>query len=69
MSLPTPDLTLFLDIPPEVVKGRGGYGEERHEKEEMQQKVREMFQRIGWEMVFDTDVDSQWVTVDAIRER
>ena len=43
MSLHTPDLTLFLDIPPEVVKDQGRYGEERHNKEEMQQKVREMF--------------------------
>ena len=58
-----PDLTLFLDVSPEAAKQRGGYGEERYEKEEMQRRVREMFKRIADEA---SEHDGwKWVTVDA----
>jgi dTMP kinase len=50
IGLPSPDLVLFLDISPLKAKERGGYGEERYEKEEMQKRVREVFGRIGAEM-------------------
>ncbi|KIL62863.1 hypothetical protein M378DRAFT_80477 [Amanita muscaria Koide BX008] len=50
ISLPAPDLTIFLDISPDQARERGGYGEERYEKEEMQRKVREIFKRMGKEM-------------------
>ena len=64
VSLPAPDLTLFLDISPEqAAKQREGYGEERYEKLEMQARVREVFERIGKEM------GEKWVTVDAGRTR
>lgn len=43
IGLPAPDLSLFLDISPEKAKERGGYGEERYEKEEMQRRVRQIF--------------------------
>jgi len=49
VSLPAPDLTLFLDISPEKAKERGGYGEERYEKEEMQRRVRDIFGNITQE--------------------
>lgn len=39
-GLPAPDLVLYLDIPLEVAEQRGGYGQERYEKREMQQQVR-----------------------------
>lgn len=65
MSLPAPDLTLFLDISPEqAAKQREGYGEERYEKLEMQARVREVFGRIGKEMGTE-----KWVTIDAGRAR
>jgi dTMP kinase len=64
VSLPAPDLTLFLDIPPEKAKERGGYGEERYEQEEMQTRVRGVFDRIGLEME-----DRSWIRVDAGLER
>ena len=35
VGLPAPDLTLFLDVNPEVAMQRGGYGEERYEKQEV----------------------------------
>lgn len=47
ISLPAPDMTLFLDISPAKAKERGGYGEERYEKEEMQRRVREIFRSIA----------------------
>ena len=62
VSLPAPDLTLFLDISPEKAKERGGYGEERYEKEEMQKKVREVFGKIGGEM---QDGQGRWIKVNA----
>ncbi|KZT25178.1 thymidylate kinase [Neolentinus lepideus HHB14362 ss-1] len=63
ISLPAPDVTLFLDIPPEEARERGGYGQERYEKEEMQKKVRAMFQRLGKET--DGRGQQRWVTIDA----
>ncbi|KAF5377011.1 hypothetical protein D9757_007718 [Collybiopsis confluens] len=61
-SLPAPDLTLFLDIAPQVARVRGGYGEERYEKEDLQRRVRSVFGEIGREM---SGEDRKWVVVDA----
>jgi len=71
VGLPAPDLVLFLDITPEKAKERGGYGEERYEKEDMQLRVRRAFHRIGEEMVEDEKSGkgaTRWVTIDAGRE-
>ncbi|KAG6867393.1 hypothetical protein C0993_003325 [Termitomyces sp. T159_Od127] len=65
VSLPAPDLALFLEITPEAAKARGGYGEERYENEEMQRKVGEIFLRIGKEILND---GGRWVNVDAGRD-
>lgn len=43
MGLPRPDLVIFLDLEPEVAEERGGYGDEKYEKREMQEKVRKLF--------------------------
>jgi dTMP kinase len=74
IGLPAPDLVLFLDITPEKAKERGGYGDERYEKEEMQKRVREIFHRIGDDMhketiLGDEGVDTRWVTIDAARDQ
>ena len=71
VGLPAPDLVLFLDITPEKAKERGGYGEERYEKEEMQKRVRKFFHRIGEEemVLGDENLSARWVTVDAGRDR
>lgn len=63
IGLPAPDLVLFLDITPEKARERGGYGNERYEKEEMQRRVREQYKRIESENIV------QWATIDAGRER
>lgn len=46
IGLLKPDLVLFLDISPEDAAKRGGYGDERYEKEEMQLKVRTLFKTL-----------------------
>lgn len=43
---------------------RGGYGEERYEKQEVQSRVRQVFERIGEEIGAD-----QWVVIDAGQDR
>ncbi|KIK92646.1 hypothetical protein PAXRUDRAFT_146891 [Paxillus rubicundulus Ve08.2h10] len=67
VGLPAPDLTLFLNVEPEVAMLRGGYGEERYETREVQRKVREVFERIGREM--NEGESGKWVVVDAGQDR
>jgi dTMP kinase len=43
VGLPKPDAVIFLDLEPEEAEKRGGYGDEKYEKKEMQQRVRELF--------------------------
>lgn len=43
VGLPRPDLCLFLDISAEDAAKRGGFGTERYEKQEMQDRVRDLF--------------------------
>ena len=62
VGLPAPDLTLFLDLAPEAAATRGGYGEERYEKEALQARVRTLFQSLGGET-------RGWVTIDAGQDR
>ena len=71
VGLPAPDLVLFFDITPEKARERGGYGEERYEKEEMQLRVRNFFHRIGKEMDDETQSASstRWISIDAGRGR
>lgn len=46
IGLPKPDLVIFLDVSPEDAAKRGGFGEERYEKEEMQARVRKLFKTL-----------------------
>lgn len=43
IGLPRPDAVVFLNLSPEDAERRGGYGEEKYEKQEMQQRVRQLF--------------------------
>ncbi|KAI0369796.1 thymidylate kinase [Pilatotrama ljubarskyi] len=65
IGLPAPDLTLFLDVSPEKARERGGYGNERYENADMQERVEHVFERIGVEM----GDGSRWFAVDADREK
>jgi len=69
IGLPAPDLTLFLDVGPETVRERGGFGEERYEREEVQARVKEVFGRIGEEMGEGLLREGNWVVVEADREK
>jgi dTMP kinase len=44
VGLPRPDLCIFLEISAEDAAKRGGYGTEKYEKKEMQDRVRELFE-------------------------
>ncbi|CZT21392.1 related to thymidylate kinase [Ramularia collo-cygni] len=61
IGLPRPDLCIFLDISAEGAANRGGFGTERYEKQEMQDRVRELFK----EMRTHQDEGEDIVVVDA----
>jgi len=67
VGLPRPDLVVFLDLSPENTAKRGGYGEERYEKREMQEWVRSFYVTIG---AFQTaaEGDEEMVIVPAGKE-
>jgi len=46
VGLPAPDAIIFLDLSQEEAEQRGGYGEERYEKKEMQVRVRQRFSEL-----------------------
>ncbi|TRM60851.1 thymidylate kinase-domain-containing protein [Schizophyllum amplum] len=62
-GLPAPDVTLFFDIAPSAARARGGYGEERYEREDMQGRVMQAYARLGAEM--EAERPGSWVRVDA----
>lgn len=46
VGLISPDLVLFLDLAIDEAERRGGFGEERYEKRELQIKVRNEFRKL-----------------------
>jgi len=46
VGLPRPDAVIFLSLSSDAAASRGGYGEERYEKEEVQKRVREVFKKL-----------------------
>lgn len=44
VGLPRPDVVVFLDLSEAEAAARGGFGEERYERGEMQRRVREGFE-------------------------
>jgi dTMP kinase len=57
VGLPAPDLVIYLDMEISQTMERGGYGEERYEKKEMQLKVKENFKKL---------MDSKWQTINGV---
>jgi len=43
VSLPRPDVVVFLDLHPDDAVKRGGYGDEAYEKRDFQERVRAFF--------------------------
>ncbi|KAF2220681.1 thymidylate kinase [Elsinoe ampelina] len=61
-GLPRPDICVFLEITPEEAAKRGGWGEERYEKKELQDRVRQLFTEMK-----STPDGEDFVTIDAGR--
>ena len=61
-GLPEPDMVLYMKVSAEVARKRGGYGDERYEKEEFQAKVGTQFHKLG------IDEGSRWKVVNADRD-
>ncbi|KAK4621772.1 Thymidylate kinase [Fulvia fulva] len=61
VGLPRPDLCLFLDISAEDAAKRGGFGTERYEKQELQDRVRGLFA----EMQTHPDENEDMIVIDA----
>lgn len=61
-GLPRPDICLFLELSPEIAAQRGGWGEERYEKKELQDRVRRLFNEMK-----ATPDGEDFVTIDAGR--
>lgn len=58
-GLPCPDLVCFLDVSSDEAAKRGGFGEERYEKRDFQEKVRKNYEELmkqdeTWKVI-DTD--------------
>ncbi|KAL4220118.1 hypothetical protein ACF0H5_020529 [Mactra antiquata] len=56
VGLPRPDKVIYLTLSSEAAAKRGGFGEERYEKTEFQNRVAKNFELLK---------DDDWVTVDA----
>ncbi|PAV91941.1 hypothetical protein WR25_21733 [Diploscapter pachys] len=56
VGLPRPDIVLYFEVSPEVAKSRGGFGEERLEKEELQRNVAKEMQGLRGE---------NWIIINA----
>mmetsp|Transcript_9543 Transcript_9543/g.20028 ORF Transcript_9543/g.20028 Transcript_9543/m.20028 type:complete len:222 (+) Transcript_9543:1-666(+) len=63
VGLPAPDVVIFLDLSQEEAEQRGGYGGERYEKKEMQQRVRQRFSELQYKDEQDGRIP--WYVVNA----
>lgn len=54
-------MTIFLTISPAAAAARGGYGAERYEEQELQSRVKSVFEDVE-------DRVGDWMTLDAERE-
>jgi dTMP kinase len=61
IGLPRPDAVIFLSLSSDAAALRGGYGEERYEKEEMQRRVRDVFNLLH----ADSRDAEDWRIIDA----
>ena len=61
-GLPAPDLVIYLDLSAEEAKKRGGYGRERYENAEFQDKVRRLYDHLSM-------ASPLWKTLDASKPK
>ncbi|CAO3596773.1 unnamed protein product [Absidia cylindrospora] len=60
IGLLTPDMVMFLDLSMDEAEKRGGFGDERYEKRDLQLRVRQEFNKV---------MDSTWKIIDASKSR
>lgn len=58
-GLPVPDLTLYLTLPALQAAKRADFGAERYEKQEFQEKVAKVFERVR-DRVIDSHGEDKW---------
>lgn len=68
-GLPQPDLLLYLDLPVEEARMRGGYGEERYEREAFQASVRQCFLQLLGEGKDEMEIVSACGSVQEVQQR
>ena len=68
VGLPRPDAVIFLDLPAELAEGREGFGGERYEKRELQEKVRKVFGEVRRREGGDWNVIDATKGIDAVAE-
>ncbi|KAK6057979.1 hypothetical protein COOONC_04454 [Cooperia oncophora] len=66
IGLPRPDVVLFFEVSPEVVKQRGGYGDERLESDQLQQKVHHAMKELRKSYWQTINADGDMETVEAV---
>ena len=64
-GLPAPDAVIFLDLDQDEAEKRGGYGGERYEKRDMQQRVRKRFAELQQFDKIEGNGRVPWYIVDA----
>ncbi|KUJ17609.1 uncharacterized protein LY89DRAFT_645188 [Mollisia scopiformis] len=69
IGLPKPDVVIFLDLEPWQAEQRGGYGEEKYEKRELQQRVRELYLQLLNAPGGGMKVINAGDSMDAVEER
>lgn len=67
-GLPAPDAVLYLNLTVEAAAKRGCFGDERYEKEELQQKVRKLYSSLAKEVRGWTQVDAAQSVDDLNRQ-
>lgn len=69
IGLPKPDGVVFLDLEPWQAEQRGGYGEEKYEKRDLQQRVRELYLELLKGSKSNIKVINAGNSMDAVEER
>jgi len=63
VGLPAPDAVIFLDLSQDDTEKRGGYGDERYEKRDLQIRVRQRFKELR--AIDENEKRVLWYDVDA----
>ncbi|EGG03063.1 uncharacterized protein MELLADRAFT_44639 [Melampsora larici-populina 98AG31] len=64
-GLPLPDLVIFLTMPMEATVTRGGFGQERYEKEDLQAEVKRQFEQVVEPAFTRLHGQGRWVEINA----